>query len=105
MTKINQTPLARRVLNDQLSDLKEDPEKWQSVHLRRAFEIVAKRVPRGTAKEMVLESVRAADRAVKKASERDLKSARQSALTDFNANCRTIANCTKPTRLRKEIRT
>jgi hypothetical protein len=105
MTKLNLTPLARRRPRDQLLDLSEDPEKWQSDHLRRAFEIIAKRKSRETAKQIVLESVRAADCAVKKASERCLKSSRQSALTDFDENCRAIANCTKPTRLRSEIRT
>lgn len=105
MMKINLTPLARRKLKDQLLNLSDAPAKWESEHLRRSFEIVAKRMPQETAIEMILESTRAAVRAVKKASERDLKSSRQSALTDFRSNCRPIANCAKPTRLRTEIRT
>ncbi len=102
--KLRSTPLARRRLEAQLLDLA-DPESWPSPHLRRAYEIVAKCKPAEIAKQIVLDSVRAADRAMKAALNRDLASGRRSALADFVQNCRTIANCTKPTRLRKEIRT
>jgi hypothetical protein len=111
MIKLNPTPLARRHLKDQprqlrnqLLGLSDDPKTWQSDHLRRAFEIVAKHRSTEIAKRIVLESVSAAGAAVKEASFRSLESSRQSALTDFNANCRIIGNCTKSTRLRKEVR-
>ena len=103
MTKIRSTPLARRNLDSQLATLKGDPDGWQSEHLRRAFQIVEKRVGRQPAREIVIEAVRAAARAVKEAFRRGLKEAQQSALTDFNKNCRAIANRTK-LRLRKEVR-
>jgi hypothetical protein len=106
--KLRSTPLARRGLKGQLLDLEgqlldlaADPETRPSEHLRRAYEIVAERKPPETAKQIVLDSVRAADRAVKAALKRDLGLARRSTLADFTANCKGIANCTK--RLRKEI--
>jgi hypothetical protein len=101
--KLRSTPLARRRLESQLLDLSADPETWTSEHLRRAYEIVAALRPPETTKQIVLDSVRAADRAIKTALGRDLALAHRSALADFTNNCRSIANCTKRTRLRAEI--
>ena len=101
--KLWSTPLARRELEGQLLDLAADPKTWRSEHLRRAYEIVAKHKPAETARQIVVDSVRAADLAIKTALRRDLALARGSALADFTANSKRIANCTK--RLRKEIGT
>jgi hypothetical protein len=104
MKKISPTPLARRVLDDQLAALKGDPKEWKSEHLCHAFEIVEKQTGRETAKKIVIEAVRAADHAVKNAAQQGLEAAQISALKDFSKNCRAIANGTKPNRLSKEVR-
>jgi hypothetical protein len=103
--KLRSTPLARQRLEVQLLNLAADPTTWPSNYLRRAFEIVAKYKPPEIARQIVLDAVRAADRAVKAASGRDLALARGSALADLTQCCKRVAKCTKPTRLRKQIRT
>jgi hypothetical protein len=103
MKKIAPTPFARRNLDNQLASLKGDPKDWRSDHLRCAFDIVAKRTDCEAAKKIVIQAVRAADRAVKEAARGGLGAARKSALNDFSANCRALVGLTNP-RLLKEIR-
>ncbi|UQD98208.1 hypothetical protein [Bradyrhizobium japonicum] len=104
MKKIPATPFARRNLDKKIADLRDKtPADWGSAHLRRAHEIVEQQVGQEKAKEIVIEAVRAAHRALKQAYQEQLGEARRPALADLSANCRAIANTTKP-RLKKEIR-
>jgi len=104
MKKIPATPFARRNLDKEIAVLRDkSPADWGSAHLRRAHEIVEKRLGPEKAKEIVIQAVRVAHRALKQAYREQLGEARRSALADLSANCKAIANATKP-RLKKEIR-
>lgn len=104
MKKIPATPFARLSLNDQqLFLLSVEPEAWPE-HLLHAYQIANERLPQA-AKQIVIDAVAAAHRAVSKAYETQLREERSSTLAAFCKACKKLSNATKPIRLRKAVRT
>lgn len=102
MKEIPATPFARLSLSAQQSYLlRTELAAWPE-HLRHAFQIVNERAPQ-VAKQIVIDAVGAAHRAVKNAYEAQLRKERSSALAAFNKNCKTLSNATKPKRLLKAV--
>jgi hypothetical protein len=101
MRTITSSPLSRRSLDSYLAEL--DRNNWPPL-LLRALDIAKKHLDLVTAEAVVRQSIAAAHRCLQNASARSLQNSRSSALRDLLNNCSTIANCTKTTRLEKEIR-